>query len=66
MIGKVIRYNNARGFGFIKSSSGNKIFVNYTAIENSFHRSLKVGESVKFAVAQGLRGPQAVKVNPIK
>lgn len=66
MTGKVIRYDNARGFGFIKSQSGSKIFVNYTAIENDTHRSLRVGEAVKFAVAQGLRGPQAVKVNPVK
>ncbi|XIF19656.1 MAG: cold shock domain-containing protein [Acetilactobacillus jinshanensis] len=66
MIGKVVRYNNARGFGFIKDQTWKKIFVNYTAIENTAHRSLKVGQKVKFAVAQGLRGPQAVKVNPIK
>lgn len=66
MIGKVTRYNKSRGFGFIKPKSCKEVFVNYKAIENETSRSLKVGETVRFAVAPGLRGPQAVKVNPVK
>ena len=65
MIGKVIRYNQQRGFGFIKGPNGKSVFVNYTAINNSRHRYLKAGQSVRFAVARGLRGPQAVKVQPL-
>ena len=63
MIGKVIKYNSQRGFGFIKGPDG-KIFVHYTAIEGAKH-ALAAKEKVRFEVARGARGFQAVKVIPL-
>ncbi len=65
MIGKVIRYNHQRGFGFIETPNHHSVFVHYTAIEDPDRRSLTAGQSVKFAVAMGLRGWQAVKVSKL-
>ena len=64
MIGKVVRYNKQRGFGFIKGPEQKPVFVHYTAIEGAQH-SLTVGTQVRFAVARGARGFQAVKVIPL-
>lgn len=64
MIGKVIKYNSQRGFGFIKGPHGDQIFVHYTAIEGA-KRALTAEEKVKFEVARGARGFQAVKVIPL-
>lgn len=64
MIGKVIKYNDRRGFGFIEDHKKDPVFVHYTAIEGPQH-SLMTGEKVRFEVAKGARGFQAVKVMPL-
>ncbi len=64
--GTVDRYNEQNGFGFIKSETGENIFVHYTGIEMSGYKSLKPGQEVEFVIVEGQKGPQAARVRPVE
>jgi CspA family cold shock protein len=61
--GTVKWFNEAKGFGFIARSSGEDVFVHYSAINGSGHKSLNEGDSVTFEVQKGPKGLQAVNVS---
>jgi len=61
-IGTVKWFNNDKGYGFIKRSTGEDVFVHHTAIQESGYRTLNEGESVEFDVKQGPKGLQAENV----
>jgi len=60
--GKVKWFSNAKGYGFIEQESGEDVFVHYSAIEGEGFRTLEEGQSVRFEVVAGQKGPQASKV----
>jgi CspA family cold shock protein len=60
--GKVKWFNDAKGYGFIQRPDGKDVFVHYTAIEGSGHRSLSEGQEVEFEVVDGPKGKQAANV----
>ena len=62
--GSVKWFSNEKGYGFIKRSSGEDVFVHYTDIIGDGFRSLKEGEEVDFEVIIGDRGPKAHRVAP--
>jgi CspA family cold shock protein len=57
-------FNASKGYGFISRDNGEDIFVHFSAIEASGHRSLEEGSRVSFVVAKGPKGLQAQDVNP--
>jgi len=59
--GKVKWFNDAKGFGFIETESGD-VFVHHSAIEGQGFRSLSEGQDVELEIGQGEKGPRAVKV----
>jgi len=59
--GKVKWFNDAKGFGFIETESGD-VFVHHSAIEGQGFRSLSEGQEVELEIGQGEKGPRAVKV----
>jgi CspA family cold shock protein len=61
--GTVKWFNEAKGFGFIERASGGDVFVHYSAITGTGHKSLKEGDQVTFEVQQGEKGLQAVNVS---
>jgi cold shock protein len=62
--GTVRRFNQDRGYGFIKPDDGGEdVFVHYSAIEGSGFRTLEEGDKVTYEVTQGRKGPQALNVS---
>jgi CspA family cold shock protein len=60
--GKVKWFNNAKGFGFIQRSTGEDVFVHFSAINMSGYRSLDEGIDVEFEIKQGPKGLMAENV----
>ena len=60
MKGKVKFFNESKGFGFIISEDGKEYFVHSTGLTGGI--SIREGDSVKFEIEQGDKGPKAVKV----
>ncbi|WP_390408321.1 cold-shock protein [Lacticaseibacillus jixiensis] len=66
MLGRVKNYNEEKGFGFIEIPEQPDVFVHFSAIQGSGHQSLTPGETVKFVIVEGARGPQAANVSVVK
>jgi cold shock protein len=61
--GSVKWFNESKGFGFIQLANGKDVFVHYSGINGSGHKSLYEGDQVTFEVQEGPKGPQAVNVS---
>ncbi len=65
MTGTVKWFNEAKGFGFITPSSGEKdVFVHFSAIQGGGFRTLAEGQKVTFEIQQSPKGPAAANVQP--
>lgn len=60
--GVVKWFNAAKGFGFIQRSTGEDVFVHFSAIQMNGYRTLEEGLEVEFEVKQGPKGLQAENV----
>lgn len=60
--GVVKWFNAAKGYGFIQRSTGEDVFVHFSAIQMSGYRTLEEGSQVEFEVKQGPKGLQAENV----
>lgn len=64
--GTVKWFNETKGFGFITPDDGGRdLFVHYSAIEMSGHRTLAEGQRVSFETGEGPKGPKAENVQPL-
>ena len=61
--GSVKWFNDAKGFGFIASDTGEDVFVHFSAIGTDGFRSLAEGERVEFDLVTGPKGKQAANVS---
>lgn len=61
--GKVKWFSDVKGYGFIEVEGNRDIFVHYSAIEREGYKSLSEGQDVEFEIVDGVKGPQASKVN---
>ncbi|MCK4999779.1 MAG: cold shock domain-containing protein [Anaerohalosphaera sp.] len=59
--GTVKWYDRKKGYGFISSSDGDDIFVHYTSL-SSQTTTLADGDTVKFEIVDGEKGPRASNV----
>jgi len=64
--GTVKRFNDAKGYGFIRAADGQDVFVHYSSILNAGFRTLSVGQLVDYEERQGPRGLLAVDVSPVQ
>jgi CspA family cold shock protein len=60
--GVVKWFNGAKGFGFIQRSSGEDVFVHFSAIQSNGYKTLNEGETVQFECQEGAKGLNAVNV----
>ena len=60
--GTVKWFNGAKGYGFIQRSTGEDVFVHFSAIQENGYRTLNEGDAVEFEVQQGPKGLQAANV----
>lgn len=58
-------FNAAKGYGFIQRSTGEDVFVHYTAIQADGYRTLTEGQAVEFEVKKGPKGLQAENVTSL-
>ena len=63
--GTVKWFNAAKGFGFISRSNGGDVFVHYRSIVGEVYRNLEEGDTVKFKVTEGPKGPAAESVEKV-
>ncbi len=63
--GVVKWFNGAKGFGFIQRSSGEDVFVHFSAIQETGYRTLNEGEPVEFICQQGPKGLSAAEVTRV-
>lgn len=63
--GKVKWFSRQRGYGFIiVEGSGKEIFVHRTDLEGIY--SLREGQEVEFEIEATPKGPEAVRVSPLR
>ena len=60
--GTVKWFNGAKGYGFIQRSTGEDVFVHFSAIQAEGYRNLDEGDRVEFTVEEGKKGLQATNV----
>ena len=60
--GTVKWFNPSKGYGFIRRSTGEEVFVHFTAIQMSGYRTLDEGMPVDFEVVEGPKGLHAQNV----
>jgi len=60
--GAVKWFNDAKGFGFIASDTGEDVFVHFSAITGDGFKSLAEGDRVEFDLVTGPKGRQAANV----
>ncbi len=63
--GTVKWFNGAKGYGFIQRSSGEDVFVHYSAIQESGYRTLNEGDTVEYELLSGPKGYQAQNVTRV-
>jgi cold shock protein len=64
--GKMLWFNNAKGFGFIGREDGPDVFVHYSAIQAEGYKSLREGDEIEFDIVEGQKGKQADAVTCFK
>jgi len=60
--GTVEKFDNAKGYGFIRADTGIRVFVHYSAIRGTGFRNLDMGERVEFCLEESERGQHASDV----
>ena len=60
--GVVKWFNGAKGYGFIQRSTGEDVFVHFSAILDNGYKTLNEGEGVDFECQQGPKGLNAANV----
>ncbi|MEW6068579.1 MAG: cold shock domain-containing protein [Nitrospirota bacterium] len=63
--GTVKWFNESKGYGFITKEDGGDVFVHYSEVQGNGFRTLAEGQAVSFEIADGPKGPKAIKVTKI-
>ncbi|AMB93491.1 cold-shock protein [Aerococcus sanguinicola] len=64
--GIVKSYSADKGYGFIdlpQNPEEDSLFFHASALQGAFSHQLKAGQKLRFEIAEGERGPQAVNIH---
>src|SRR5205085_9783978 len=61
-LGTVKWFNATKGYGFITRSTGDDVFVHYSAIQADGYKTLNEGQQVEFTLIEGPKGLAAQNV----
>lgn len=64
--GKVNNFNPEHDFGFLKGQDKNKAFFHASSVTNKKAEDINIGDLVEYQIAEGKKGPQAVKITFIE
>ena len=64
MLGKVVMFNNQKGYGFINASNGNDIFFHKSNLLDSNRVDIKIykGQKVEYDIETNERGNHATNI----
>jgi CspA family cold shock protein len=62
MKGKVKRFDNTKGYGFIQGEDGNDVFFHYSVIQGGGFKTTREGDDVDFEFEKTDKGLKATKV----
>lgn len=62
MKGKVKKFNNEKGYGFIKTDDGKDLFFHYSELQMEGFKTVNTGQSVEFEVVETEKGLRAVNI----
>lgn len=65
MQGKVKRFNQSKGFGFITLEDGRDAFFHFSQLVMEGFKTIDVGAKVEFDLVDGERGLQATNIKKI-
>jgi len=66
MLGKVKRFNNEKGYGFIKTENGKDLFFHYSELQMEGYKTVETGQSVEFEVIETEKGLRAVNIRIVE
>lgn len=64
MLGEVQWFNEAKGYGLLRGSSGEDVFFTYAAIQCPGLRTVPEGQPVDYEAGEDASGPVAIFVIP--
>lgn len=65
MLGKVIRFNPDKGFGFIKTDDGKDVFFHYSALVMDGYKTIDINARVEFDVEETEKGLRASNIKKV-
>jgi len=66
MLEKVKRFNNEKGYGFIKTENGKDLFFHYSELQMEGYKTVETGQSVEFEVIETEKGLRAVNIRIVE
>jgi CspA family cold shock protein len=65
-LGKVVWFNNAKGYGFVTHEGGADVFCHFSSIQAEGYKALKEGAEVEFDIENGPQGrPQTANLRAV-
>ena len=64
--GEVKKLLAGENYGFLESADGREIYFHANSVDNDGFSRLQVGQHVHFKEEEGVNGPQAIFVKPVR
>ena len=66
MKGRVKKFNNEKGYGFIKTEDGKDLFFHYSELQMQGFKTINAGQIVEFEIIETEKGLRAVNIKVIE